>query len=158
MSIFTDFDASYSGEFVSGIPSGDGSIDIFSGSTVVDKISPAADGFVDGDWVFHSANAEGGMDTFVNGKLTTHTQENILGGENIYEGTNLTHTTIPNVQGGVDIYGEDFQLEGTTSPNVFGGEDYLSTHGNTQDILSYDDPLKYVQNLHFDPFDVQSIA
>ena len=152
MSIFTDFDASYSGEYFSGIPTSDGSIDIFSGSTVVDKIAPNANGFVDSDFVFHTPNPEGGMDTFINGKLTTHTQENIFGGENVYKGTELTHTTIPNVQGGVDIYGENFQYEGTTFQNIFGGEDYLAGQGNEQEILSCDDPLKHVQNLHFDSF------
>lgn len=152
MDIFTDFDASYSGEYFSGIPSGDGSVDIFNGSTVVDKVQPVSNGFVDGNLVVHSANVAGGEDTFVNGKLTTHTQQNPFGGEDIYEGTEIKHMTIPNEHGGFDIYGENFQHEGTTFPNVYGGEDYLSTQGNAEEILSYSDPLRQIQNLRFDSF------
>ena len=60
--------------------------------------------------------------------------------------------TIPNEHGGFDIYDENLQHEGTTFPNAYGVEDYLSSQGNTEEILSYTDPLRQVQNLRLDPF------
>lgn len=154
MDIFTDFDVSYDGDYYSGIPAGDGTINIFNGATVVDNVTPNSNGFVDGDWIFNSANIEGGIDTFVNGTLETHSQPNVFGGENISDGTKVTNLTIPNEYGGVDIYDENFQHEGMTLQNVYGSEDYLSSQENVEEILSYPDPLRQIQNLRFDPFAV----
>ena len=153
MSIFSDFDSSY-GEYYSGIPAADGTIDVVNGGTVVDNIDPQVSGMIDGNMIMQANNVEGGQDTLVNGSQEIHTQPNVYGGEDIYENGNITHTSIPNEHGGFDIYDEDMHREGTTFSNIHGSEDYLSATGNTEEILSNDDPLRYSQNLRFDPFDV----
>lgn len=155
MDIFTDFDASYSSDYYSAIDAGNGNVDIFDGATKVSELSPNENSVTDGDIIFHSANVEGGVDTFVNGTLQNHTQPNIYGGEDFYDGSEIKHTTIPNEHGGQDIYDGNFQHEGTTFPNTHGNEDYLanfSAQGNVDEILSYSDPLKHIQNLRPDPF------
>lgn len=156
MSIYTDFDATY-GNYYAGIPTGDGTIDVFSGGQIVDNISANDSGIIDGDIVFKTSNIDGGLDTFVNGTKISHTQPNIYGGEDTFSGTEHTHTTIPNEQGGSDVYGEEFHREGTTFANVYGSEDYLHTGGNVSDIMRHEDPLSHAQNLKFPSLDMATI-
>ena len=153
MSIYTDFDASY-GEYYTGIPSVDGTVDIVHSGAVIGQISQNTSGIIDGDVIFQSTNVNGGVDTFTNGVMTSQTQPNIYGGEDTYSGSELSHQTVPNEHGGFDIYSRDFHHDGTTFENVYGSEDYLSTESNANEIMSYNDPLRYAQELKFAPFNV----
>lgn len=55
---------------------------------------------------------------------------------------------MPNIFGGSDIY-HNGELVQATMPNVFGGEDYWNFGGNTEHILSYEDPLQHVSECQF---------
>lgn len=142
MEIFADFDAAYGG-YYSGLPAGDGTIDVLHNGHLVENVNPKSLDRLD--------NVYGGEDIYSNGKIVSHSQPNVYGGEDIFEGTKITHSTIPNEHGGFDIYGENLQYEGSTFPNVHGSEDFLA-NGNVSKILAQDDPLKSVNQLKFDSF------
>lgn len=74
---------------------------------------------------------------------------NIFGGSDIYHNGELVQATMPNVFGGVDVYDGECHLQGNTMPNVFGGEDYWNFGGNTEHILSYEDPLQHASECQF---------
>lgn len=152
MSIFELFDNSYGAGTFESMADGVGGTNILHDGTGVDHINP-------GD-TFHSHgtsltvhNAQGGVDVISDGHVVSHTQPNVMGGVDVYDGDmSLEHTTIPNVDGGVDIYNPDMSLEGSTVPNVFGGEDYHTAFDNSEEIMSYDDPLLHSRELKLHPF------
>ena len=109
-----------------------------------------------GKFMIQTPNMNGGHDTFLDGKHVTHTENNNLGGQNIYHGTHLAQMTIPNAEGGVDIYGDSMNLEGHMIPDGAGGEDYLSSTGNSETIIDYQNPLAHVGELRMPPFNVKS--
>lgn len=113
-------------------------------------------GFNDGNFVIKSSNCSGGHDTFVNGHHTTHTENNGLGGQNIYHENHLEQITSPNAMGGIDVYNGDMLYEGSFVPNGIGGEDYLSMHGNSLDMMHYQDPLAHASEYRLNPFDVRN--
>ncbi len=152
--MFTNFDSAFGEGYYSGIPSGDGGTDILHNGSVVDRYHPQALTAKNGNMVLQTPNADGGYDVIVNGKTVQSTHPNVHGGEDIYHGTNLHQMTIPNALGGVDIYGVNMHMEGMTLPNVFGSEDYLSTHGNADAILTYQDPLAHSTEYRMNPFNV----
>lgn len=142
MDVFELFDACYDayGAYES-MPDGMGGMDIRQDGMVVDHMD--ADGTLDSQGMaFSFDNVEGGTDIIANGKTISHSKPNLFGGTDVYDGTDLVSTSIPNAMGGVDIYDGDMSLDGFTIPNVFGGEDFM-TFGNTDTLMSYDDPLSY---------------
>lgn len=152
--MFTNFDSTFGEGYYSGIPSGDGGTDILHNGSVVDHYHPQALTAKNGNMVMQTPNADGGYDVIVNGKTVQSTRPNVHGGEDIYDGMNLHQMTIPNALGGVDIYDVNMHMEGMTLPNVFGSEDYLSTHGNADAILNYQDPLAHSAEYRMNPFNV----
>lgn len=158
MSIFSDFDAAYGGGYYNGLPSGDGSIDIFHKGTVVEHMPLQVGGmstdFENGDFVIKTSNNTGGIDTFINGQQTEHREANIFGGENVYHGNELDTISIPNIEGGEDFYQSDMQQTGMSLDNIYGLEDYLSFEGNSDNILQYTDPLIHSSEYKMNPFDV----
>lgn len=153
-SIFTQFDSTFGEGYYSGIPSGDGGMDIFHNGSVVNHYHPGDVTVKNGDMVMQMQNVYGGQDTIVNGKVVQSTHLNVYGGEDIYQGTELHQTTMPNAFGGVDIYDANMHMNGMTMPNVFGGEDYLSMRGNAETILNYQDPLVHSAEYRMNPFNV----
>lgn len=152
--MFTNFDSTFGEGYYNGIPSGDGGTDILHNGSVVDHYQPKALTVKNGNMVMQTPNADGGHDVIVNGKTVQSTHANVHGGEDIYHGTKLHQMTIPNALGGVDIYDANMRMEGMTLPNVFGSEDYLSTHGNADAILTYQDPLAHSTEYRMNPFNV----
>ena len=157
MSIFTDFDAAYGNGYYTGIPSADGSTDVFHNGTVVDNIMPMhggiGTGFEHGDFVIKTTNHDGGTDTFKNGHHIQHTQDNVFGGHDVYDGSHhLQEVSIPNVEGGMDFYDGSMHQTGMSMDNIYGGEDYLSSGSNINDILNYSDPLGHVSDYKMTPF------
>ena len=142
MDMFELFDSNYGNGIYESIPDGTGGADIIHNGSVADHAN--ADGSFEsqGD-VFFTPNAEGGTDVISEGVVVAHTQPNIEGGVDVYHNTEVVRTTIPNAEGGVNIYNGDMNLEGMTVPNEFGSEDYVALQGNSNEIISYDDPLAY---------------
>ena len=113
-------------------------------------------GFNNGDFVIKSPSMVNGHDTFVNGQHVTHTENNVLGGQNVYHGHELAEVSIPNVHGGVDIFDGNMHHQGSFVADVHGGEDYLSMHGNGEAIMRYHDPLAHSSEYKMNPFDVNN--
>lgn len=149
MDMFDIFDATYGNGIYEAIPDGAGGADIFHDGTVVDHMN--SDGVFDSQGAaFAVSNAEGGKDIISEGRVATHTQPNVVGGMDIYGEEGLEKTTIPNVEGGFDIYNSDMNLEGKTMPNPLGGEDYIVMQDNSNEIMSYDDPLRHSSEYRMD--------
>lgn len=148
--MFDLFDATYGNGIYEAIPDGAGGADIFHNGTVVDHMN--SDGVFDSqDSAFGVPNVEGGKDIISpEGQVSAHTQPNVLGGTDVYSDDGLEKTTIPNVEGGFDIYNADLNLEGKTIPNSLGGEDYIVMRDNSNEIMSYDDPLRHSSEYHMD--------
>ena len=156
-SLFTHFDSAYGEGYYSGIPSGDGGTDVFHNGSLVEHYNPKGMTMKNGNMVMEVANASGGHDTIVNGKLVQSTHPNVHGGEDIYHGTKLHQTTMPNALGGVDIYDANMHMNGMTMPNIFGSEDYLSMHSNADTILNYQDPLVHSAEYRMNPFNIKGV-
>lgn len=141
--IFSQFDSSYEAGYYTAIPSGEEMTDIIHGGSVVNHHNNSPNGIHKGHMTFQTANAYGGKDTIIDGKIVQSTQSDIAGGEQIYHENALHKITIPNVHGGVDIFCSDMQQEGITFANAYGSEDYLSLHGNSEILLNQQDPLSH---------------
>ena len=137
MSIFEDFNASYSSGTYSSVPDINGDVDLFHDGNFVDHINQSAPSFEHEE----RPNVEGGKDVYKEGQIYSHSMPNSNAGVDVYHGGSLSHMTMPNALGGLDVYNSDMQLEGSTTPNIFGGEDFTPFPGNDAEILSYDDPL-----------------
>lgn len=154
MSIFSHFDASYGDGYFSSVPTNEGT-DVFQTGELVHHHEPEFLTFKDGNLVVELQDDGSGQGkVFVNGQLEETRFGNEFGGENVYIDGMLTKVTVPNTHGGIDIYDGGMQHEGITFPNVFGGEDYLSTTGNANTMLSYQDPLAHAHEFNSNPFDI----
>lgn len=109
-----------------------------------------------GEFVIKTSNMSHGHETFVNGKHVTHTENNALGGQNIYYGSHLAQITVPNVEGGIDIYNGNMQSVGAFIPDGIGGENYLSFSGNANSIMQLNDPLAHSVDYKMEPFNVKA--
>lgn len=153
MSIFEFFDHSYGGGDYVSMSDGVGGTNIYHDGSVMKHLNHGEIFKSHGTTNLSVPNAFGGEDYISDGVVVSHTQPNAFGGDNVYDGQmGLEHTTMPNVQGGVDIYNPDMSLEGSTVPNVFGGEDYHTAFDNSEEIMSYDDPLSHTNELRLKPF------
>lgn len=149
LDIFDLFDATYGNGIYEGIPDGTGGADIFHNGRFADHMN--SDGVFDSQGsAFTVPNAEGGEDVVSEGRVVKHTQPNEAGGTDVYGDDGLEKTTIPNVEGGFDIYDADMNSEGKTMPNSSGGEDYIVVKDNSNEIMSYDDPLSHSSEYRMD--------
>lgn len=138
MSLFHDFDSNFGDDGVHGH----------------NHLDCAQADFHHGHFVIKAPNLEHGHDTFVDGHHTTHTANNVHGGQNIYHGHELAQITVPNAHGGIDVYDGHMHQEGSFLPDHHGGEDYLSSFGNGDAIMHYHDPLIHSAEYHMEPFNV----
>lgn len=140
MDMFDVFDATYGNGIYEAIPDNAGGANIFHDGTIIDHMN--SDGTFDSQGeAFAIPNVAGGTDIVSEGHVVKHTQPNVIGGTDIYDEDGLEKITIPNVEGGFDVYNADMNLEGKTMPNALGGEDYIVVWDNSEEIMSYDDPL-----------------